>query len=75
MANLVESPGPDRIFVFQEFDQLLPWKTVKNNIVFAPHREPTIRLEKTLKTALAVYRKGQSLESLRTAIRIRCRAE
>jgi NitT/TauT family transport system ATP-binding protein len=31
----VESPGPDRIFVFQEFDQLLPWKTVRDNIVFA----------------------------------------
>jgi NitT/TauT family transport system ATP-binding protein len=31
----IEAPGPDRIFVFQEFDQLLPWKTVKNNIVFA----------------------------------------
>ena len=28
-------PGPDRIFVFQEFDQLLPWKTVKDNITFA----------------------------------------
>ena len=28
-------PGPDRVFVFQEFDQLLPWKTVKENIVFA----------------------------------------
>ena len=31
----VTSPGPDRVFVFQEFDQLLPWKTVKENIVFA----------------------------------------
>ena len=31
----IEGPGPDRIFVFQEFDQLLPWKTVKENIVFA----------------------------------------
>ena len=31
----VKSPGPDRVFVFQEFDQLLPWKTVKENIVFA----------------------------------------
>ncbi len=29
------APGPDRVFVFQEFDQLLPWKTVKENIVFA----------------------------------------
>jgi NitT/TauT family transport system ATP-binding protein len=28
-------PGPDRAFVFQEFDQLLPWKTVCDNIVFA----------------------------------------
>jgi NitT/TauT family transport system ATP-binding protein len=31
----VKSPAPDRVFVFQEFDQLLPWKTVKENIVFA----------------------------------------
>jgi NitT/TauT family transport system ATP-binding protein len=31
----VTAPGPDRVFVFQEFDQLLPWKTVKQNIVFA----------------------------------------
>jgi NitT/TauT family transport system ATP-binding protein len=32
---LVHSPGPDRVFVFQEFDQLLPWKTVEANITFA----------------------------------------
>ena len=31
----IQSPGPDRVFVFQEFDQLLPWKTVKENIIFA----------------------------------------
>jgi NitT/TauT family transport system ATP-binding protein len=31
----IGSPGPDRAFVFQEFDQLLPWKTVRDNIVFA----------------------------------------
>jgi NitT/TauT family transport system ATP-binding protein len=31
----VTAPGPDRIFVFQEFDQLLPWKTVHQNITFA----------------------------------------
>jgi NitT/TauT family transport system ATP-binding protein len=31
----VKAPAPDRVFVFQEFDQLLPWKTVKENIVFA----------------------------------------
>jgi NitT/TauT family transport system ATP-binding protein len=27
-------PGPDRMMVFQEFDQLLPWKTVRENIAF-----------------------------------------
>jgi NitT/TauT family transport system ATP-binding protein len=31
----VAKPGPDRGFVFQEFDQLLPWKTVRDNIAFA----------------------------------------
>jgi sulfonate transport system ATP-binding protein len=30
----VVAPGPDRAFVFQEFDQLLPWKTVRDNISF-----------------------------------------
>jgi NitT/TauT family transport system ATP-binding protein len=32
---VVDRPGPDRMVVFQEFDQLLPWKTVLENIVFA----------------------------------------
>lgn len=30
----VAEPGPDRMMVFQEFDQLLPWKTVIQNIMF-----------------------------------------
>ena len=30
----VLGPGPDRIVVFQEFDQLPPWKTVKANVMF-----------------------------------------
>ena len=34
-GNVVHEPGPDRVMVFQEFDQLLPWKTVKENITFA----------------------------------------
>jgi NitT/TauT family transport system ATP-binding protein len=29
----VKHPGPDRVMVFQEFDQLFPWKTVKENIM------------------------------------------
>ena len=31
----IRRPGPDRVMVFQEFDQLLPWKTVMQNVVFA----------------------------------------
>lgn len=31
----IRKPGPDRMIVFQEFDQLLPWKTVKQNVTFA----------------------------------------
>ncbi len=30
----VQGPGPDRVVVFQEFDQLPPWKTVVENVVF-----------------------------------------
>jgi NitT/TauT family transport system ATP-binding protein len=32
--ELVTKPGPDRMMVFQEFDQLLPWKTVVENVMF-----------------------------------------
>ncbi|MEQ1776057.1 MAG: ABC transporter ATP-binding protein [Burkholderiales bacterium] len=31
----INKPGADRVMVFQEFDQLLPWKTVKQNVMFA----------------------------------------
>ncbi|TRZ67209.1 MAG: ABC transporter ATP-binding protein [Rhodocyclaceae bacterium] len=31
----INRPGADRMMVFQEFDQLLPWKTVKENVMFA----------------------------------------
>jgi len=33
-GRAVSAPGPDRIVVFQEFDQLPPWKTVKQNVMF-----------------------------------------
>lgn len=33
-GRTVRQPGPDRIVVFQEFDQLPPWKTVLHNVMF-----------------------------------------
>ncbi|MQA04649.1 MAG: ATP-binding cassette domain-containing protein [Streptosporangiales bacterium] len=34
----VTAPGPDRLVVFQEFDQLLPWRTVRGNLTYALRR-------------------------------------
>jgi len=33
-GKAVRGPGPDRIVVFQEFDQLPPWKTLRQNVAF-----------------------------------------
>jgi NitT/TauT family transport system ATP-binding protein len=33
-GRVIDRPGPDRMMVFQEFDQLLPWKTVRQNVIF-----------------------------------------
>ncbi|KRC30330.1 ABC transporter ATP-binding protein [Acidovorax sp. Root219] len=33
-GRAVTRPGPDRVVVFQEFDQLPPWKTVRDNVMF-----------------------------------------
>lgn len=30
----ISAPGPERMMVFQEFDQLPPWKTVLENVMF-----------------------------------------
>jgi NitT/TauT family transport system ATP-binding protein len=30
----ISGPGPDRLMVFQDFEQLLPWKTVRENVMF-----------------------------------------
>ncbi len=34
-GRTITGPGPDRMMVFQETDQLLPWKTVRENVAFA----------------------------------------
>ncbi len=37
-GTLVRGPSPDRMTVFQEFDQLLPWRTVLGNVRYALER-------------------------------------
>src|ERR1700687_2776464 len=39
----IAKPGPDRIMVFQEVDQLLPWMTVFENVVFPLKTTGTLR--------------------------------
>ncbi|WP_249141441.1 ABC transporter ATP-binding protein [Bradyrhizobium liaoningense] len=33
-GRIIDAPGPDRMMVFQEFDQLLPWKTILQNVAY-----------------------------------------
>jgi NitT/TauT family transport system ATP-binding protein len=33
-GQTIQAPGPDRMMVFQEFDQLMPWKSVLENVMF-----------------------------------------
>ncbi|NDB66459.1 MAG: ABC transporter ATP-binding protein [Methylocystaceae bacterium] len=33
-GKTISGPGPDRMMVFQEFDQLLPWRSVLGNVMF-----------------------------------------
>ena len=37
-GEAVREPGPDRMMVFQDLDQLLPWQTVAGNVVSALRR-------------------------------------
>ncbi|MBD8616782.1 ABC transporter ATP-binding protein [Pseudomonas putida] len=54
----IEEPGPDRIVVFQEFDQLPAWKTVIENVMFP------LLASRTLKRAEANERARHYLEKV-----------
>jgi NitT/TauT family transport system ATP-binding protein len=56
-GDRVRKPGPDRAFVFQEFDQLLPWKTVIDNIVFALTASGTLERTQARERAMEYIRK------------------
>lgn len=57
----ITGPGPDRAVVFQDFDQLFPWRTVKDNIVFA------LKLTSDRNRAEAEERAMEYLELVRIA--------
>jgi NitT/TauT family transport system ATP-binding protein len=57
----VTEPGPDRVMVFQEFDQLLPWKTVRQNITFALLRGGRCRTAREADEVAMVYIKKVKL--------------
>jgi NitT/TauT family transport system ATP-binding protein len=55
----IAGPGPDRMMVFQDFEQLMPWKTVLGNVVFpmrAARRFP--RREADQRALAAIERVG-----------------
>ena len=58
----ITDPGPDRLMVFQEFDQLLPWKTVKQNVMFP-------MIENGVPRATAEARAGDALAKVNRAKR------
>ncbi|MDR1710108.1 MAG: ABC transporter ATP-binding protein [Candidatus Accumulibacter sp.] len=53
----IGKPGADRAIVFQEFDQLLPWKTALENVVFAIRRTRRASRAEAVEEARALLRK------------------
>jgi len=53
----IERPGPDRMMVFQEFDQLLPWLTVLGNVVFPLVRNKRMRRKDAIAHARSLLAK------------------
>ncbi|HEV2358630.1 MAG TPA: ABC transporter ATP-binding protein [bacterium] len=57
----VTGPGPDRAVVFQDFEQLFPWRTVLGNVVYA------LGVARGVRGAAAVARARQMLDLVNIA--------
>jgi len=53
----IGGPGPDRMMVFQEFEQLMPWKTVLENVLFPMRMSGRFRGGDAHERALSVIEK------------------
>jgi NitT/TauT family transport system ATP-binding protein len=50
----IAQPGPDRMLVFQDFDQLFPWHTIRGNVAYALRVTKRMKPEEALARADAV---------------------
>src|SRR6516225_4929156 len=50
-GRIIDAPGPDRMMVFQEFDQLLPWKTILQNVAYPMQKSKKWALAEILEKA------------------------
>ena len=53
----ISGPGPDRMMVFQEFEQLMPWKTVLGNVMFPMRVARSFAAREVRERALAALAK------------------
>lgn len=53
----VSEPGPDRMMVFQEFEQLMPWKTVLQNVMFPMRATRRFSPREAFERAMSVLEK------------------
>ena len=56
----IGKPGPDRMMVFQEFDQLFPWLTVLENVTFPMSSKPWTRKERIERARASLDKVGLS---------------
>jgi NitT/TauT family transport system ATP-binding protein len=54
----ISRPGPDRMMVFQEFDQLFPWRTVIENVMFPMQVRPWTRRDRKERARESLERVG-----------------